>query len=209
MKDADVKVGMKVIPVRKSVGMSFKSSSAIKSLQSGNKNFLVIDEINSLKDSDRITYTIQGDFFIAKDFEPYIENKTFFNNEMERKLREEVKAIYAEYYADQNSIIDEFGVLTDKKIIQSNKLYWRKIQIGDRCWFKSPAEDVIAVGEVRKIVKTETKEDIYWRISISLKNKIINGNEPISFTKEAINKTLFFDMSELIKVLEQENAANR
>jgi hypothetical protein len=80
MKNEDVKRGMKVVPHSKTVsnfGHDVEKSVAWRKAQANNQPFLyVVDKTSNvwiLNDKYSENMVIDGDFFNAKDFEPYQE----------------------------------------------------------------------------------------------------------------------------------------
>lgn len=83
MKHEDVKIGMKVVPHSKTVSgaVRFEHCSTWNRAKSNNQSFLYVVDFSIgsyawvLNEVGEIN-SIQGDFFNASDFEPYIEEET-------------------------------------------------------------------------------------------------------------------------------------
>lgn len=85
MNRTDVVIGMKVVPHKKSIGISLRQSNAYKAMKSIHQPFLYVAHQHAqdrdvsdkfmLTDDKRQIY-ICGDYFLCSDFEPYIEKSS-------------------------------------------------------------------------------------------------------------------------------------
>lgn len=176
MKLKDVKIAIKVVPHSKSVWGSMEKSDTIINMKNLKQEYLYVarvdadGEVSLSEDSDT-----EGDLFLAKDFEPYKENRKYLTHDEVRNLPHGTKIKFTDKYRGRDWI--QFGTINqNKKTIGG----YKEEDISCCIWDFRSLEKYDIQAYIEESIKPKTQKE-----TLEL---IFNGTDTIAILKHEDGK---------------------